>query len=215
MTGDVRGTGGPLDRAVQPEVDSPEVGGWPHMQFALRSTPQNRGPDAAPDPAFQAQIRSIVTALGPTASPGHFSTLSTTRNRSLTEPRLNAALLTAFAGLALLLVVIGVYALVAFDIAERTRELGLRIALGSSRSGVLRLLLFESGRVLAIGLILGFIASWFSSRLLSAIFSRTPAQMPSLLLLTAALVSAAVLIATLIPARRAATIDPIEALRTE
>ncbi len=219
IIGDVHGTGGALDSPVQPEVYRPERGGWPHMQFALRSAPQfgsrNSAEDAVPDAAFQARIRSIVTALDATASPGHFTTLSTTRNRALTEPRLNAALLSAFAGLALLLVVIGVYALVAFDVAQRTRELGLRIALGSSRSGVLRLLLFESGRVLAIGLTVGLLGSWFASHTLSAIFFGSPAQMPSLLLVTAALVSAAVLIATLVPARRAAAIDPMQALRSE
>jgi len=219
ITGDIRGSGGPLDRAVQPEIYSPEDGGWPHMQFALRWAPQtsvgSSTADAVPDPAFQAHIRSVVTTLDSTASPGHFTTLSTTRDRSLTEPRLNAALLSAFAGLALLLVVIGVYGLVAFDVAQRTRELGLRIALGSSRGGVLRLLLFESGRVLAIGLAAGLAGSWLANRLLSAIFFGTPAQIPALILSTAVLVSAAVLIATLVPARRAAAIDPMQALRSE
>ncbi len=223
VTGDIRGSGGPLDRAVQPEVYSPEDGGWPHMQFALRSAPQTAArisaPDAVPDPAFQARIRSIVTALDASASPGHFTTLSTTRDRSLTEPRLNAALLSAFAGLALLLVVIGAYGLVAFDVAQRTRELGLRIALGASRAGVLRLLLLESGRVLAIGLAAGLAGSWFASRLFSAIFfgapAQTAAQIPALLLSTAALLAAAVLLATIVPARRASRVDPMQALRSE
>jgi len=219
VTGDIRGSGGPLDRAVQPEVYSPEDGGWPHMQFALRSATQtgsgNSVADAVPDPAFQARIRDIVTSLDASASPGHFTTLSTTRDRSLTEPRLNAALLSAFASLALLLVVIGVYGLVAFDVAQRTRELGLRIALGASRGGVLRLLLAESGRVLAIGLAAGLSASWFASRLLSAHFFGTPAQRPALLLATAALLAAAVLLATIVPARRASRVDPMQALRSE
>lgn len=223
VTGDIRGSGGPLDRAVQPEVYSPEDGGWPHMQFALRSAPQTAArisaPDAVADPAFQARIRSIVTSLDASTSPGHFTTLSTTRDRSLTEPRLNAALLSAFAGLALLLVVIGAYGLVAFDVAQRTRELGLRIALGASRAGVLRLLLLESGRVLAIGLAAGLAASWFASRLLSAIFfgapAQTAAQIPALLLSTAALLAAAVLLATIVPARRASRVDPMQALRSE
>ncbi len=228
IIGDVHGTGGALDGPVQPEVYRPERGFWPHMQFALRTRLPATAPyarplfgttqttsDLPPDAAFQARIRSIVTALDATASPGHFTTLSTTRDRSLTEPRLNAALLSAFAGLALLLVIIGVYGLVAFDVAQRTRELGLRIALGASRGGVLRLLLLESGRILAIGLAAGLAGSWFASRLLSAIFFGTSAQRPALFLSTAALVSAAVLMATLVPARRAAAIDPMQALRSE
>jgi len=224
---DVRGTGGALDAPVQPEVYWPENGSWPHVQFALRTkvrattTPSpfsnsgNSTDDTAPDPAFQARIRTIVTSLDASASPGHFTTLSATLDRSLTEPRLNAALLSAFAGLALLLVVIGVYGLVAFDVAQRTRELGLRIALGASRGGVLRLLLAESGRVLAIGLAAGLSASWFASHLLSAHFFGTPAQPSALLLATSALLAAAVLLATIVPARRASRVDPMQALRSE
>ncbi len=211
VTGDIRGTGGPLDRAVQPEVYSPEDGGWPHMQFALRTTL----PDPATNPGFQKRIRGIVASLSPDASPGHFATLSTTLDRSLTEPRLNAGLLTAFAALSLLLVILGVYGMVAFDVGQRTRELGLRIALGASRGGVLRLLLSESARVLALGLAAGLLGSWFAFRLLSTIFFGTPAQIPALLLATAALVSAAVLLATIVPARRASLVDPMQALRSE
>ena len=218
ITGDTHGTGGPIDRAVQPEVDSPEDGGWPHMQFALRlrDNPSSPPGEPTPDAAFQASIRHLVTGLDATASPGHFSTLSATLGRALAQPRLNAALLTAFATLALLLVVLGVYGLVAFDVAGRTRELAVRLALGATRAGVLRLVLQEAARILAVGLAVGLAASFAASRLLTALFFEAGHPPSPLLLLAASvLLAAAVLLATLIPARRASMVDPMEALRSE
>ena len=208
VVGDVHGTGGALDAPVQPEYYYPEDGGWPHMQFALRTPLPG-------DSRFQSRIRAIVTAMDATASPGHFETLSATLDRSLTEPRLNAALLATFAALSLLLVVIGVYGLIAFDVAERTRELGLRFALGASRGNVLQLLFAESSRILGAGLLAGLAASWAAARLLSAVVTAPLSHMPLMLLTAAALLAMAVYVATLIPARRAAMVDPMQALRSE
>lgn len=198
----------------------PADGGWPHMQFALRFA-ANAAADATladtrPGSSFQARIRSIVTGLDSSASPGHFTTLSNKLDSSLSQPRLNAALLSAFGGLALLLVVIGVYGLVAFEAAQRTRELALRLALGATRGGILRLLLAESTGMLAIGLTLGVGASVASTRALSAATSTLAIHTPALLLLLAStLLAAAVLVATFLPARRAAQVDPMQALRSE
>ena len=122
---------------------------------------------------------------------------------------------TAFAALSLLLVVIGVYGLVAFNIAHRTRELGLRMALGSSRSGILRMVLGDSARLLAIGLGFGLAGSALAAKLLAAQIYGVTVATPTLLLSTAALLSLAVLSATFVPARRAANIDPMHALRSE
>ena len=114
------------------------------MQFALRTT--------LPPSELEPQLRRALAKIDGTAFLGKVSTLQLSLDRNLAQPRLNAGLLTSFAALSLLLVVIGVYGLVAFDVAQRTRELGLRIALGSSRSGILTLLLGESSRILAAGL---------------------------------------------------------------
>jgi putative ABC transport system permease protein len=207
VVADVQGTSGSLSSPVQPEVYGPMHGYWPHQQFVLRSI--------LPLATLQPQIRKIVLAADATASPGHFNTLQDIMSSKLIEPRLNASLLTAFAALSLLLVIIGVYGLVAFDVAQRTRELGLRLALGSSRGGVLILLLSDSTRILAAGLVLGLLASFAASRLIAAaVFGPRPHL--ALLLLTSTLVlTLAVLAATLLPAAHAAHIDPMEALRTE
>jgi predicted permease len=207
VTGDVRGTGGALDAAVQPEVYYPENGGWPHMQFAVRTT--------IPASALEPALRRLVTGLDAAASVGHYSTLSYVLDRSLAQPRLNAGLLASFAGLSLALVILGVYGLIAFDTSQRVRELGLRIALGSSRAAVFFLLLRDAGRILFAGLFLGAVLSFFASRALAAAETTPAANDPGLAGLTVALLTLAVLAGTLVPASRAARIDPMEALRSE
>jgi predicted permease len=207
VTGDARGTGGSLDAEVQPEVYYPENGGWPHMQFAVRTT--------IPASALEPALRRLVTGLDASASVGHYSTLAYVLDRSLAQPRLNAGLLASFAGLSLALVVMGVYGLIAFDVSQRMRELGLRIALGCSRGAVFLLLLRDAGRILFAGLFAGAVLSFFASRALAAAVVEHGSNDVGLSLATAALLSLAVLGATLVPASRAARIDPMEALRNE
>ncbi len=206
LIGDVQGTGGSLAGAPRPEIYHPNSA-WPHMQFALRTS--------LPASAIEPSVRRLVTGMDATASVGHFTLLSSTIDRSLSQPRLNAGLLAAFAGLSLLLVAIGVYGLVAFDVAQRTRELGLRLALGSTRGGVLRLLLGESTRILAVGLVLGVAGSLASSRLLAAAMAGPQARTGLLVAGSGAVLALAVFAATLVPATRAAAGDPMQALRAE
>jgi putative ABC transport system permease protein len=207
VTGDVRGNGGTLDGVVQPEVYFPENGGWPHMQFAVRTTL----PAAMLEPA----IRRLVTGVDASASLGHYATFARAVDRSLAQPRLNAGLLAAFAGLSLVLVVLGVYGLIAFDVSQRVRELGLRIALGSTRGKVFALLLGDAARILSVGLVVGFGLSFFASRVLSATVLGEHGFGTSLSVATALILAVAVFAASLLPARRAASIEPMEALRSE
>ena len=206
VIGDVEGTGGSLLVRPQPEIYAPAIDGSPRMQFALRTT--------LPPSAVEPELRRRLAAIDGTAFLGKVSTLQLSLDRNLAQPRLNAGLLTSFAALSLLLVVIGVYGLIAFDVAQRTRELGLRIALGSTRSGILTLLLGESSRILAAGLALGLIASFAASRLLSSLLTGTAAQSILLTLATTLVLAAAVLAATWLPARRASRLDPMQALKT-
>ncbi len=206
VIGDVEGTGGSLLLRPQPEIYAPVADGSPRMQFAIRTT-------LAPS-ALEPQLHRALAQIDGTAFLGKISTLQISLDQDLAQPRLNAGLLTSFAALSLLLVVIGVYGLVAFDVAQRTRELGLRIALGSSRAGVLTLLLGETSRVLLTGLALGLIASLAASKLLASLLAGTAAQSLPLTLATTLILALAVLAATYLPARRASQLNPIEALKT-
>ncbi len=206
VVGDVEGTGGSLLHRPQPEVYGPAIDGSPRMQFALRTT--------LPPAELEPQLRRALASIDGTAFLGKISTLQFTLDANLAQPRLNAGLLAGFAALSLLLVIIGVYGLVAFDVAQRTRELGLRIALGSTRTGVLTLLLSESTRILAAGLALGLLASYVTARLLTSLLVGTARQSLSLTLATTVLLALAVLAATYLPARRASQLDPMEALKT-
>ena len=206
VIGDVRGTDGTLQSSPQPEVYNANDGNWPHMQFAIRST--------LPAASLEQEIHHAVGALDSTASVGPLTPLAASIDRSLQQPRWNAALLTSLAALSLLLVFVGVYGLVAFHVAQRTREIGVRLALGATRGAVVGLLLRESTRLLLAGLALGAVGSWFAIRLLADGVT-THSDLPILVVSTVCLLSMAVLCATLIPARRAASIDPMQALRTE
>ncbi len=207
IVADVRGTGGELERPVQPEIDSPENGGWPDMQFVLRTSE----PASALEPAMKQKLAAVDggLALGPV------TVLSTSLDRALLLPRLNTGLLTGLAGLALLLVLIGVYGVIAFSVTQRTREIGVRIALGSSRSAILTLLLRESATVLIAGLVAGTAASLLATRLLAASVSGLNTSVAETLGVAFVLLTVAVLGASLVPARRAAHIDPNQALKAE
>ncbi len=120
------------------------------------------------------------------------------------------------AAVSVLLVTVGIYGLVAFEIAGRTRELALRLALGCTRAGITRLLLRETSALLAGGLGVGLLGSLLGSRLLHAVSADLVGTTSiALLLPTVALLVAAVLFATLLPARRAARVEPVTALGTE
>jgi putative ABC transport system permease protein len=207
IVADVRGTGGHLDGAVQPEIDQPEHGGWPDMQFVLRTTQ----PPSALEPAMKQRLAVIDSglALGPV------SQLEGSLDEALLLPRLNTGLLTGLAGLALVLALIGVYGVTAFSVSQRTREIGVRIALGSTREAVLRLILRESMAVLTGGVLLGIAGAIFANRLLTATISGLSGSIGLPLLMVSTLFVVAVLGASLVPARRATLIEPVEALRTE
>lgn len=207
IIGDVHGTGGSISVPLQPEIYHPIDGHWPHVEFVLRST--------LPASTLEPQIRRIVSSSSSIATIGNITSLSGTVEKTLTQPRLNASLLSAFAALALFLVIIGVYGLIAFDVAQRTRELGLRMALGATRGGVIFLLLSEYFGMLVTGLAFGIGGSLFASRLLAATVFGAKVDHSALLLITSSLLGFAVMAATLIPAVRAARIDPMQALRAE
>jgi ABC-type antimicrobial peptide transport system permease subunit len=129
--------------------------------------------------------------------------------------RFLVVLLSVFAGLALLLAAIGLYGVITYTVRLRTRELGIRMALGAQPADVLRLILSKGARLAGVGLVLGFAATFVLGRTLSSLLYQVTLFNPVTLILTSLLLSATVLFASYLPARRAARVDPVEALRYE
>jgi predicted permease len=135
--------------------------------------------------------------------------------QSLGQERLTMALLGVFAGIALLLAIVGIYGAVAYTVEQRTGEIGVRMALGAQTQDVLRLVVRQGMNPVLIGLVVGLAATFAVGRLLTAQLYQISPHNPFLLGATAAVLALAALLACLIPARRATLVDPIQALRTE
>ena len=133
--------------------------------------------------------------------------------RSLSAERFATMVLTAFAGSALLLAAVGLYGVVAFSVTSRTREIGLRLALGASRSLVLRTVVWDGLRVVLAGLVVGLLASLVLGRVLSTFLFETPPADPIVLVSVAAILALAGALASYVPALRAARVDPAISLR--
>jgi ABC-type antimicrobial peptide transport system permease subunit len=129
--------------------------------------------------------------------------------------RFDTAVVTSFALAAVLLAVLGIYSIVAFSVASRVQEMAIRIALGSQRGNILRLVLIPGAKLAAVGAVIGLAgAAAASSFVRSFLFQVSPFD-PVVLVLAAIAVLALALMASVIPARRAAAVDPIQALRGE
>jgi predicted permease len=136
-------------------------------------------------------------------------------SRTITQPRLYLTLFGVFAGLALTLAGVGLYGLIAYSVAQRTREFGIRTALGASAADVLRLVLREGGALIGTGLAIGLVGALGAARLIQQLLFANSAYDPWVFAGVVALLGAVALAACLIPARRASRVDPLVALRTE
>jgi ABC-type antimicrobial peptide transport system permease subunit len=159
-------------------------------------------------------IRSQVAALDPTL-PVDVATLRERVSKLADQPRFQMTLVGFFAAIGLVLAVIGLYGVIAFLVAQRTQEIGVRMALGAGRDDILRLVMGKSLRLIVCGVVVGLVASLVVSRVLaSLLFSVGPHDPLTYVLVTLLLIVVA-LLATLIPARSASRVDPMVALRCD
>jgi predicted permease len=159
-------------------------------------------------------IRNAITSVNHGVAI-EFHSLATQAYDSLVESRLVALLSAFFAGLALLLAMIGLYGVTAYSVVRRRGEIGIRVALGAQRQQVIWLVLKEVALMLVIGLFVGLAASAAAGRLVrSLLFGVSPAE-PALIALAAGILAVATTLAGYLPARRAAALDPMVALREE
>jgi len=159
-------------------------------------------------------LRSETAALDP-ALPVAIETMPQRVSKLSQRPRFSAALLALFAGMGMLLAAGGIYGVVGFLVAQRTQEIGLRMALGATPQSILKMVLGRVAGSVAAGAIAGLIASWFASRLLQSLLFQVSARDPRPVALALALLLLVALLAAWIPARRAMRVDPMVALRYE
>jgi putative ABC transport system permease protein len=178
---------------------------WPTMDVALRT-------DLPPD-SLLAVVRRTVRGIDPDLPIAQVRTMDEWVAASAAQPRLNAMLIGLFAGAALLLAAVGIYGVIAYSVTQRTREIGLRIALGAPRKTVLALIVREGMTVGAAGIATGVAAGLMLGRVLAALVFGVDVRDPRTYAAVAIALSLVALAASAIPARRAASVDPMIALR--
>jgi putative ABC transport system permease protein len=170
----------------------------------------------ASDPKpFVDSVRRVVLAIDAEQPIYDTSTMADVVSRSVFLPRISTVLLAAFAALALLLAVLGIYGVVSYTVGQRTRELGVRMALGADAAATMRLVVGRSMLLIAGGTVCGLIASVAVARAIAGLLFAVGPLDPLVYVSVSALLAAAGLVATVIPARRATKVDPIVALRAE
>jgi predicted lysophospholipase L1 biosynthesis ABC-type transport system permease subunit len=206
VVGDVRDQA--LEREAGPGLYRPSLqGAGKGMYFLARA----RGNPLALVPA----IRHQIAATAPEAGAFNFVSLEQEVANSLWQSRLRGWLLGFFSIVALALAATGLYGAIAYSVAQRTREIGVRMALGATRAAVRRLVLGQGMRAVAFGVIAGIAGAFVVSRLLSASLFGISANDLASYAGAAILLATTAAVAALIPARRASQINPMEALRAE
>jgi putative ABC transport system permease protein len=210
----------PRTRNEAPGEDNVEQYHWPQMTFAADQVPTRSnmllvrvksGNPLALVPAIKRELQ----ALDPDQAFAHISTMEGNIAKSLGSRRMMMSLLGAFAGIALLLASVGLYGVMALTVTQRTRELGIRLALGAQRADVFRLVLSQGMLLVLAGLIIGLLGVFGAGRgLRSVLYDVGGFDGPALSFALFALAVVA-LIACWLPALRATRVDPITAIRTE
>jgi predicted permease len=161
--------------------------------------------------AVRAQVQSLDNNLALT----NVQTIGEVIGQGLWAPRMGAAMLAIFGGLALILAIIGVYGVLSYSVNQQTREIGIRMAMGAQTGRVLRLVVGQGMRLAAAGLILGLIVAFAAMRVMSTLLFGVSAHDPITFIGVTLVLAIAAVLACYIPARRATKVDPIIALRYE
>jgi predicted permease len=180
-----------------------------HLSFAaaLRTTGDPR--------AIGAAVERAAIAIDPLLKPAAALTMADYTAAAFTIPRMAATLVSVLGGVALLLAALGIYGVMAYSVSERTREIGVRIALGAQRFDVLNLFLKQGLKLAGIGLVLGIVGALLAAPMLSSLLVGVGSNDPISYVAMCVLLCSATLLACWLPARRATRVDPIEALRHE
>ncbi len=176
-----------------------------HIVIRAAANPQN----------LVTALKEIVSSIDKDETLSDFQTLDAIRDASIAQPRFSTQLLGTFAALALILAAVGLYGLMAYSVTQRINEIGIRVALGATRSNILALILKRGSLLAVYGIVVGLVASLALSRLLSSFLFGVRATDPLIFLAVATILAAIALLASYIPAHRATKVDPNTCLRHE
>lgn len=170
---------------------------------------------ALPPEQMISALRTTVHSIDPLLPLVRVESMNRVVSQTEAPRRFNAALVTSFAAAAVLLALLGIYSVIAFSAAMRTQEIAIRMALGSQRADIVRLVLTSGAKLAAVGVLIGLAGAAAASSLLRSFLFQVSPFDPRVLALAAIAVFALALLASALPARRAAAVDPIGALRGE
>ena len=162
-----------------------------------------------------ALVRAQLNAIDSNLPPGDADTLQDLIDTSIAQPRFRTMLVGAFATIALLLAAVGVYGLISYSVAQRTREIGIRVALGAQPRQVLVQIMGEGVKLAVVGIGVGLLSALVAGQAIATFLFGVPATDPLTLGSVAALLLAVAALATYIPSRRALGVDPLTALRSD
>jgi len=197
-----------LSEKARPEMYAPFTQTpWPFFSIVVRTER-----DPAP---FAAALRGAIARLDPEQPPGDVRTLTHYVRQAAARPRFTATLASAFAAIATLLAGLGIYGLLAYGVAQRRREIGIRLALGAQPGDVRRLVMTQAAALGAAGLGAGIAGALLLTRALSSLLFGVTAADPATFGAVSLLLMAVVVAAAYLPARRATRVDPMIALRAD
>jgi len=205
VVGDVRQYGlekVPLDTVYVPLAVNPNAG---TLLIKTAGDPMN----------YVRVMRDAVFAVEPEQPITDVKTLDQLRGDAMAQTRLTSLLLALFAGLALAIAATGLSGVTALLVSQRTREIGIRVALGAPRTDVLRMFVTKAMKVIIVGLIVGVVAAFLTARLIQSLLFSTPPTDPLTFVGVACIFLMVALVASYIPARRVTKVSPLIALRSE
>lgn len=194
-----------VDSPAQPEVSLPGFG--LHAALLIRTA-------ADPD-SVQAIVKNAVRTLDPQQPIYNLQSVDTLLSDSMARQRMTASLLGIFSFVALALAAIGIYGVLSYSVAQRSREIGVRMAVGATRANILRLVLSQAAQFTAVGLAFGLAAALAGARLIRGLLFDTAATDPLSVAIAIGFLACAAAMAAIIPATRAASVNPTHALRSE
>jgi putative ABC transport system permease protein len=205
VVGNVRHEG--LDSDPRPEVYLPfGQAHWPSVFMVVRAKTS--------DPlALTSGVQNAVWSVNKDVPLANLRTMREVIARSVVQRRFTTLLLAIFAGLAMLLAAVGLYGVMSYTVSQRTHEIGIRMALGAQKADVLNLVVKQGMSLVALGVLLGIVASAAATRLMAGLLFGVSALDPIVFGMVAVLLASVALVANYVPARRAAKVDPMVALR--